>query len=309
MGYGKLKSAMCAAAMFSAAIVSNQANAEDVLLVGTESSYAPFEFTDQSGKLVGFDIDLTEAIAAELGMKVKWMQMPFDGLIPAMLTGQVDMAAASFTVTEERKKRINFSDPYYTSGLTFVIRAADVDKYPNNKSLEGQKLCAQLGSVSAMKAQTISPDKVITFNDAYAAYLELQSGGCEAVLNDRPVNQYFLSTVKNPEQSHEIDEVMDSENMALVVPKNNPELLKKINKALLNLKNNGGYQKVYNKWFKPTAVNVEPDSAVDATAPAADAAESASAAATDTAANKMDTATEVEATPAKEASDSAKPAA
>lgn len=275
MGYGKFKSAMCAAAMIGAAMASSQANAEDVLLVGTESSYAPFEFTDHDGKLVGFDIDLTEAVAAELGMKVQWMQMPFDGLIPAMLTGQVDMAAASFTVTEERKKRINFSDPYYTSGLTFVIRAADVAKYPNNKSLEGKMLCAQLGSVSAMKAQTISPDKVITFNDAYAAYLELHSGGCEAVLNDRPVNQYYLSTVKNPEQSHEIEEVMDAENMALVVPKNNPELLKKVNEALLNLKNNGGYQKIYNKWFKPATTEVAPQAAAAADATAAAAADGA----------------------------------
>lgn len=252
MGYSMFKKAMCAAAMCSAVFATSAASAEDKLLVGTESSYAPFEFTNQDGKLVGFDIDLTEAIAKELGLEVEWVQMPFDGLIPAMLTGQVDMAAASFTITEERKKRINFSDPYYTSGLTFVIRAADKAKYPDNKSLAGKKLCAQLGSVSAMKAKEISPDNTVTFNDAYAAYLELHSGGCEAVLNDRPVNQYYLSTVKNPEQSYEIDEVMDAEDMALVVPKNNEELLKKVNSALATLKSNGTFQAIHDKWFKAT---------------------------------------------------------
>ena len=101
MGYSMFKKAMCAAAMCSAVFATSAASAEDKLLVGTESSYAPFEFTNQDGKLVGFDIDLTEAIAKELGLEVEWMQMPFDGLIPAMLTGQVDMAAASFTITEE----------------------------------------------------------------------------------------------------------------------------------------------------------------------------------------------------------------
>lgn len=219
------------------------------LRVGTESSYAPFEFT-QDGNLVGFDIDLAEAVSKELGYQIEWVQMPFDGLIPAMLTSQVDMAVASFTVTAERAKRINFSDPYYRSGITFVVRSEDAQKYEAGAdALKGMQLCAQLGSVSAMKAETLSPGKVTTFNDAYAGYLELKQGGCEAMVNDRPVNQYFMKTSKGAEGLVELAQVMDAEDMAMVIPKGNDELLADVNKALATLKANGVYDEIYQKWF------------------------------------------------------------
>ncbi len=235
----------------AAASFSTAACAEDVLRVGTESAYAPFEFT-QDGQLVGFDIDLMNAVAKEMGATVEWVQMPFDGLIPAILTSQVDMAVASFTVTEERAKRVDFSSPYYRSGITFVIRAADQSKYPHTESLRGKTLCAQLGSVSAMKAEEFSPGNVKTFNDAYAGYLELKSGGCEAMVNDRPVNLYFMAS-QGSEGMYEIDELLDAENMAMVVPKGNDELLEKVNTALQALRDNGTYQQIYDKWFAHTS--------------------------------------------------------
>ena len=136
--------------------------------------------------------------------------------------------------------------------MTFVIRESDKDKYTNAESLKGQRICAQLGSVSAMKAETFSPGNVATFNDAYASYLELKSGGCEAVLNDRPVNLFFMAS-KGSDGLVEIDDLMDAEDMAMVVPKNNPELLQKVNAALKTIRDNGTYQKIYDKWFKKAA--------------------------------------------------------
>ncbi len=246
-----LGSVVLAGAAFMA--LSSSAGAQDAnrgpLRVGTESSYAPFEFT-QDGKLVGFDIDLAEAVAQELGYEIEWVQMPFDGLIPAMLTSQVDMAVASFTVTEERAKRVNFSAPYYRSGITFVVRSSDATKYQAGAdALKGQQLCAQLGSVSAMKAETLSPGKVTTFNDAYAGYLELKQGGCEAMVNDRPVNQYFMKTSKGAEGLVELTQVLDAEDMAMVIPKSNEELLAQVNQALESLKAKGIYDELYTKWF------------------------------------------------------------
>ena len=149
-------------------------------------------------------------------------------------------------------KRVNFSDPYYRSGITFVIRAADQSKYPHTESLRGKTLCAQLGSVSAMKAEEFSPSNVKTFNDAYAGYLELKSGGCEAMVNDRPVNLYFMAS-QGSEGMYEIDELLDAENMAMVVPKGNDELLEQVNTALKALRDNGTYQQIYDKWFANTS--------------------------------------------------------
>lgn len=248
-----VKTLVCASVL-SLSAFAGVAAAEDgagealELRVGTESAYAPFEFTED-GNLTGFDIDLMNAVGEAMGAKVEWVQMSFDGLIPALLTSQLDMAIASFTVTEERAKRINFSEPYYRSGVTFVIREGDQEKYPNAESLKGKRICAQLGSVSAFKAETFSPGNVATFNDAYASYLELKAGGCEAVLNDRPVNLYFMAS-KGSNGLVEIDELMDAEDMAMVVPKHNTELLEKVNAALKTIRENGTYQKIYDKWFK-----------------------------------------------------------
>lgn len=239
------KKSLAALVFSSLTLMSAQA---DTLRVGTESSYAPFEFTE-NGELVGFDVDLMNAIARELNSEVEWVSMSFDGLIPALLTNQLDLAVASFTITPERAKRINFSDPYYRSGLTFVIRKADQDKYKSAEDLKGQRLCAQLGSVSAAKAETFSPSLVTTFSDAPAAYMELKTGGCEAVLNDRPVNQYFFKTAKVSDSLVELSDVLDAEDMAVVIPKNNQELLEQVNQALAKLKQNGTYQKIYDKWF------------------------------------------------------------
>lgn len=230
----------------------------DTLVVGTESAYAPFEFK-QGDKLVGFDIDLVEAVANQMGDDVKWTELAFDGLIPAVLSNQVDVAAASFTITAERAKRVNFSDPYYRSGLTFVVRTADKDKYKTIDSLKGLKLCAKLGTVSADKANEFSPGKVTTFADSSTAYLELKGGGCEAVLNDRPVNLYFMQTANSDGSISEIADVMDAENMGFVLNKNNTELLEKFNAALKTVKENGEYQKIFEKWFGKNAA----DSAVN----------------------------------------------
>ena len=236
-----VRTLFCASVLSLSALGAGVAQAADEeamqLRVGTESAYAPFEFTD-NGTLTGFDIDLMNAVGEAMGAE--------------LLTSQLDMAIASFTVTEERAKRINFSDPYYRSGVTFVIRESDKDKYTTAESLKGQRICAQLGSVSAMKAETFSPGNVATFNDAYASYLELKSGGCEAVLNDRPVNLFFMAS-KGSDGLVEIDDLMDAEDMAMVVPKNNPELLQKVNAALKTIRDNGTYQKIYDKWFKQAA--------------------------------------------------------
>lgn len=249
-----VKTLLCASVLSLSAVgVAQAADDESMRLrVGTESAYAPFEFTENS-QLVGFDIDLMNALAKEMNAEVEWVQMPFDGLIPALLTSQLDMAIASFTVTEERAKRINFSEPYYRSGLTFVIRNDDQAKYSNIQALTGKQLCAQLGSVAAMKAEIFSPGKVTTFSDAFASYLELKSGGCEAVLNDRPVNLYFMAS-KASGGFAELAELMDAEDMAMVVPKNNPELLAKVNKALDSIRKDGTYQKIYDKWFQKSVL-------------------------------------------------------
>ena len=98
---------------------------KDVIVVGTEGTYPPFEFHDKTGALVGYDIDLFNAVAEKMGKKVEWVDMAFDGLIPALLTNKIDMIAACMSVTSERSKKVNFSDPYVITFSAFITLKDD----------------------------------------------------------------------------------------------------------------------------------------------------------------------------------------
>ena len=122
--------------------------------VGTEATFAPFEFMDEQTKqLTGFDMEIIEAVAKEMGDDVRVHNMGFDALIPSLQTGIIDVTVAAMTITPERQKRVDFTDPYYQSGLVIMVRKEDAKKYTNFGSLEGQRLCAQIGTTGAMMAK------------------------------------------------------------------------------------------------------------------------------------------------------------
>lgn len=224
------------------------ANAE-TLRVGTEATYAPFEFSDAEGNLTGFDVDLIRAIGKEAGFDVEVVNMPFDGLIPAIMTSQIDTVIAAMTITEERAKRVDFTEPYYTSGLSILIREETAGKYKDVNAIKGQKLCAQIGTTGAMTAEKLSPGKVSTFNTEPEAFMELKAKGCEGVVNDRPINLYYLAQSAS-DGVVEINEILTAEKYGIAVRKGNTELLDKLNAALKTLHENGTYDKIYQKWFK-----------------------------------------------------------
>lgn len=227
----------------------------DTLRVGTEATFAPFEFSKTDGSLTGFDVELITAIGKEVGFDVEIVNMPFDGLIPAMITSQIDAAIAAITITDERAKRVDFSDPYYTSGLSVLILEENASKYPNIDALKGQKLCAQIGTTGAMTAEKLSPGKAKSFNTEPEAFMELKAKGCEGVVNDRPINLYFLTQTDASNGVTEINEILTAEKYGIAVRKGNTELLDKLNAGLKKLHENGVYDEIYQKWFKFSAID------------------------------------------------------
>ena len=138
-----MKKTIAAVVCAAAAALSVQAHAEDakVLRMACESTYAPFVFFDsETGKLKGFEIDLLEYVAKEMGRKLEVTNMGFDAIIPSMLTGITDVGASAFTITPERAKRVLFSKPYYISGLSILVRAEDKDKIKSVKDIENLSL-------------------------------------------------------------------------------------------------------------------------------------------------------------------------
>lgn len=223
-------------------------NAEKVLRVGTEPTFAPFEFQEEGSKeYTGFDMDLARAIGKQMGYKVEIQNMGFDALIPALNAGNIDVVAAGMSITEERQKAVTFSEPYYTSGLIVMVNK-DNTEVKSIKDLEGKRIAVQIGTTGENKARTVKDAKVTAYNTNTEAALELQNKGVDAVINDSPVVGYYLAQGGN-KTAMTVGEVMEAEQYGLAVKKGNDKLAGEINKALAELKKNGEYDKIYKTWF------------------------------------------------------------
>ncbi len=222
--------------------------APKVLKVGTEPTFAPFEFQKEGSKeFDGFDMDLIRAIGKQLNMKVEILNMGFDALIPAINAGNIDLAIAGMSITPDRQKAVDMSDPYYVSGLVVVV-GKDNEAVKSVNDLNNKGIAVQIGTTGAERAAKVPGAKVKNFNTNAEVFLELKNKGVEAVIIDKPVAEYFLATGGGKDYAKIVGETMEAESYGISLKKNSP-LTKEINKALLDLKKNGEYDKLYAKWF------------------------------------------------------------
>lgn len=235
----------------AAGLLSGAADARDILRVGTEPTFAPFEFMDtKTREFVGYDIDLIRAVADKAGYDIEVVNMGFDALIPGLAAGSVDVVAAGVSITPERAARVEFTKPYYTAGLSMIVRKKDAAKYPDFKSLAGQAIGAQIGTTGAEKAKTIPGASVQTFNATSEAFMALQVGHVAAVIHDRPVLAYFMKMQPRAARSLQLQNVLeDSQQYGFAVKKGNTELLEKLNKGLDAVRAEGIDKKIHEKWF------------------------------------------------------------
>ncbi|PKL78921.1 MAG: basic amino acid ABC transporter substrate-binding protein [Ignavibacteriae bacterium HGW-Ignavibacteriae-4] len=218
------------------------------LIIGSDTAFAPFEYQDEkSQEYVGFDMDLIEAIGQQMGYEVNVQGMPFDGLIPGLEAGSIDAVISAMTITEERAKKVNFSKPYYKSGLTIVVKS-DNTTIKSFEDLEGKKIAVQIGTTGSNTAKTIKDAEIREFNTAPEAFLELKAGGVDAVINDKPVNDYYI-TQMGGKDGKTVGEPLTAEDYGIATAKKNTELAQMIDNALEELRSNGEYAKIYEKWF------------------------------------------------------------
>ena len=240
-----LLACVAVAAMAFAAVPSYAADKE--LLVGSDTSFMPFEF-QKDGKYVGFDVDLWDAVAKEAGIKYKLQPMDFNGIIPALQTHNLDAAFAGITIKDERKKVVDFSDPYYESGLSAITRA-DNKTVESSTQLDGKVIATKLAtsSVDYLKANVKGAD-VRSFSNIDNAFLELQSGRVEVVVFDTPVVAYYVNTAGKGSTKLVNPPLRSGEFYGFAFPKGS-DLTPKVNAALKTLKANGQYAAIYEKWF------------------------------------------------------------
>lgn len=219
-----------------------------VLRVGSSIDFAPFEFQEESQKeYQGFDMDLIRAIGKEMGREVEIQNLGFDGLIPALQGKNIDVIISGMTINEERQKNVNFSDPYYEAGLTMIVRDNE-EAIKSFKDLTGKKVAVQIGTTSAEEVKKIQGAEIKELNTPADCFMELKAGGVDAVVNDKPVNEYYI-TKSGATGVKELSEKLTAENYGIAMGKDNADLQKEVNAALKKLKDNGEYQKIYDKWF------------------------------------------------------------
>ncbi|MCR5084358.1 MAG: basic amino acid ABC transporter substrate-binding protein [Succinivibrionaceae bacterium] len=219
------------------------------LRFATEPSFPPFEFMGEGGTVLsGFDVDIAKAIAEAQGCDIELVSMPFDSIIPAIITHQVDVGISGFTITEERKKRISFSEPYYKAGLSVMVRTEDRDNFRTADSLKGTDLCAQIGTTGADYALTVEGANVKRFNTSADALMELKGKGCRALVNDKAVNDYYL---KNASEGgiHSLPIYLTEEYYGIITSKDNAETLQLVNDGLKKIRDDGTYAEIYRRWF------------------------------------------------------------
>ena len=216
-----------------------------------EPTFPPFDTNDEeSGELTGFDYDLINAIAEDQNFEVEWENMEFDGLVPALKAGNTDIVASGLSITDERKKEVDFSDEYYISGLVVAVAADNKEVKSVDDLGKDDIVGVQIGTTGAKKANDLKKagqiKHVKTYNGLDVAFKDLETGTIDAVINDKPVTESYVA--KAEDKLKVVGEALDSDPFGIAVKKDNKELLDMINEGLANLKENGKYKELCDKW-------------------------------------------------------------
>ena len=217
--------------------------------VGIDTTYPPFEY-EENGEYTGIDIDLIHAIAEDQNFKIDFKPMDFGGIIPAMQAGQLDVAIAGMSITDERKKIVDFTDPYFKAGLTLVVKQGETS-IKSIEDLAGKKVAAKKGTTGA-KFATEKADEIgfelVQFNDSPAMFQDVANGNSDVLIEDYPVIAYAIA--QSTLDLEIVGDRLNGDEYGIAVLKGkNDELLKKMNAGLANLKDSGKYDEIINKYL------------------------------------------------------------
>jgi polar amino acid transport system substrate-binding protein len=242
----KLFSKALGAMALVAALVAPAAHAaDDVIRVATDATFPPLEFV-QDGKRTGFDIELIEALAKVMGKKVQWVDIDFKGLIPGLIANRFDVAASGIYMTEERRKVVQFTDPYYRGGLVVLVRKDDTSiKTPAD--LDGKKVTVQVGTKSVQFLKDNFPKVERVEVEKNQEMFDLVSiGRADAAVTGRPAAVQYAKV--NP-KVRVLDKALTTELYGFALRQDEGPLTAQMNKALQTLRSNGTYQALEVKWF------------------------------------------------------------
>ncbi|WP_244834881.1 transporter substrate-binding domain-containing protein [Clostridium sp. BJN0001] len=219
---------------------------EKTLKVGTDATFQPFEYMENN-EYKGFDIELVTELSKEMGYEnVEFVNTDFKGLIPGLIANKFDLISSAMYITDERKESINFSDPYYPGGLSIMVKTENND-VKNLDDLKGKNVAVQVGTKSVEYLEKNCSDiKRVEVETNNEMFLQLESGKVDAVVTGRPA---ALVYAKASGKVKVLDYEVTKEMYGYGLRKDDEDMLKKVNKALEALKENGKYDEISEKYF------------------------------------------------------------
>ncbi len=219
---------------------------EGKLLMGSDTTYPPFESIGDNGDPEGFDVDIAMELADRLGLELEVVTTAWEGIIPGLKTDKYDILMSAMTITDERLAEIDFSDPYIDSNQSIAVKKGTTD-IVSEEDLVGKVVGVQVDTTGQFTAEEIAGIKEIRkYETILLAFQELELGRIDAIMNDYPVNAY-LSKIRG--QTEVVTTVTTDEQYGIGVKKGNDQLLEAINQALADMDADGTYNEVFDKWF------------------------------------------------------------
>lgn len=222
---------------------------EGVLTNVAELGFAPFEYIDEDGNTVGFDVDLSNALAEKLGLTCEWLpNQAFDTLVPTIQQGgKADISIAGMTISDERLEQVDFSDPYLNSNQG-IVAAAGSDLNSESLNAEGMQVACQTGTTGDEWISENLPNATkVPLADVTAALMGISTGLYNAMVIDLPVAQNMIA--ESFSDLEVVEEIPTGEQYGIAVSKDNPELTQAVNKALEDMKSDGTMKEIETKWF------------------------------------------------------------
>ena len=224
------------------------------LKVGMDPTYMPFEMTNKRGEIIGFEVDLLKAMAKSMGVKLELVSTGYDGIIPAFLTGKFDMIGSGMTLTQERNLKIGFTDPYIQIGQSVLLNKKHEGTITSWQQLNDPKflVISRQGTTGEEAVKRHIPKAQFkTFEKEADGALEVANGRADAWVYDMPFNVVFYAEQGEAKMVH-LDTPFTFEPIAMGIKQGDPDFMNFLNNFLRQLKSDGRYDRIYNKWIKST---------------------------------------------------------
>jgi len=221
----------------------------EVLRIGTEGAYAPFNYTNADGSLGGFDIEIANALCADMGVTCEIVAQDWDGIIPSLKAGKYDAIVAAMSITPERAEQVSFTDPYFSNTLVFLAKEGSGFDPSNPDDINSKSIAAQRSTISSQWLEQAYPKANMQLYDTLSnAFLDLGSGRVEAMISDKLPAIEWLSSASGSQYTLKGDEIDIDDNFAIAVRPGDP-LQAKVNDSLAAIKADGTYAAINEKYF------------------------------------------------------------